>query len=116
MCRVKPELTEQAAVLLVVFSLYAAAKALDPFFILIRQLCDLSRLAVSSPHFKKLRSHKMDKIIHFILVAAMKDLYILHLALRVSLIRVKGQVFPVSFRTNVLSPLMPPKAFPRRPY
>ena len=97
---IKPQLAEQTTAFFVVFSLHAVTEAFDPFFILVRESGNPSRLTISKPHFKQLRSHKMDKIIHFILVAAMKYFDILYSAIRISLIGIKRQVFPVSFRTN----------------
>ena len=96
---IKPQLAEQTTPFFVVFSLHAVTEAFDPFFILVRESGNPSRLTVSKPHFKKLRSHKMDKIIHFILVAAMKYFDILYGAVRIRLIRVNRQIFSVSFRT-----------------
>ena len=95
---IKPQLAEQTAAFFIVFSLHAVTEAFDPFFIFVRQPGDPFRLSVIKPQSKILWTKKMNKIIHFILVEAMKYFDILQGAIRIRLIRVNRQIFSVSFR------------------
>ena len=90
----------QAANRFVALSLDVLPETLNKRFLIIRQHSKILRHTVVHVFDKRLCAPGCEyEIVHLVLVAALKNIYILCRSVRVSLVGVQGQILPVFFRS-----------------